>query len=94
MEPLKKPTSDETTRSFDLPAPYVNRFFVTMGEVVRLTFGEQDTTNAEDPTVKMRASVALSAANLLQLRDLLVQVSEMVRAVPVDLIEPEPPEDV
>jgi hypothetical protein len=67
-----KPISDEEFAIINEgPAPYANRFFISVGPVVRLTFGEQDN---KGKNLKFRSAVALPHQQAIELKDILGQL--------------------
>jgi hypothetical protein len=64
-----KPITDEEFAAINEgPAPYANRFFISVGPMVRLTFGEQDN---KGKNLRFRSAVALSHQQAIELKDLL-----------------------
>ncbi len=62
---------------FAVPAPFINRFFVSgMGTNLRITFGEQEIPAG---TTHIRSAVVMLTSDAIQLRDLLTRLIVEVR---------------
>jgi hypothetical protein len=67
--PLQPVPPKEQEISFSGPSIFCNRFFVSIGPVVRIAFAEQDFTQPGDP--KFRTAVALHPVDAIALYRLL-----------------------
>lgn len=67
---------EEIQALYNIPAPFVDKFYLTpLGHVVRLTFVE---TTQETETVNPRAAVTITADSLVFLHSLLGQVVDLI----------------
>ena len=75
-------TSDELDVAFDGPAPFANKFYVTLnGPFARIAFTEQGRPNAKP---SFRSAVIMSAGDLLQLKDLIEELEPKLKAITIE----------
>lgn len=69
----EKQREEESRRTFDIPAIYANRFFITSGAYIRITFSEQ---KIGTEIVSHRGAFLTHPQDAIKLRDLLTKMLE------------------
>lgn len=68
MAPVESVKDKELFDAFEWPAPYVDRFVVTAGNVVRIAFAEEVSKGKKQA---VRAAVSMTHQNAIALKNLL-----------------------
>src|SRR5438552_8148585 len=87
MADNRKVAPDELMATFQIPAVMVNRAIVTLGPMVRITFGEQ---TGDIKNTSFRVAVALPHMTAIELyrllRDLLADIEKEIEAAKAEAV--------
>lgn len=78
--PVKSVSKEEMEVAYGGPAPFANRFFVTIaGPVARIAFAEMG--KGIEP--QFRTAVTMTAGDLIQLRDVLIGLTKNMATIQI-----------
>lgn len=69
--PIQPVSEEDSESSYDVPATYVNRFFLSIGQNTRITFAEQ---RASDKKVHFRGAVVMAHQDAISLWKVLQEI--------------------